>query len=291
MAIADYYDGLDQLPEGAFKISPSSVENFFSDKVTWYSENLLGAAKKFTGSTATVLGTVCHHCAEVVANSMIEKKPHDSDKLAEEVTEYIAQYADNDDYDTSKIESLWKNMAEMLIKDFVLTANTVATENYISHELIPGVWVGGTYDAITSSDPTATWDDVLQGKNVGTLTVRDYKTASKLPSSFSYKYKLQAYTYAYILHQKGIKVNEVELCYAVQPTKTIGVRTKNFKLPFDDNAYNFIEGILHVIADSVQCFRDWPDLRYLLMHDYRQKINDIPRPSTEAPEEVKEYSL
>ena len=65
----EYYGGEDQLPTGAFKISPSGVEKFFSDKVTWYSENLLGASKKFTGSTATVLGTIVHACAEVVANS------------------------------------------------------------------------------------------------------------------------------------------------------------------------------------------------------------------------------
>ena len=287
----EYYDGAKHLPDGAFKISPSGVEKFFSDKVTWYSENLLGAAKKFTGSTATVLGTCVHAAAEVVATCKIENIPYDSEELHDAVQAYINTYAANEDYDVGKIETLWHNMAEMLIKDFVLEANTLATENYITHELIPGVWVGGTYDAITSSDPTATWQDVLDGKNVGTLTIRDYKTASKLPSSFSYAYKLQAYTYAYILHQKGIKINEVELCYAVQPTKTIGIRTKNFKLPFDEAAYNFIEGILHVIADSVQCFKDWPDLRYLLMHDYRQKINDIPRPALEAPEEVKEYAL
>lgn len=268
-----YYDGLDQLPAGAFKISPSGVEKFFSDKTTWYRENLLGEDKKFTGSTSTVLGTCCHAAAEVVANAIMEGVPHDSDELADAIEDYISTYDDNENYDTDKIRSLWYSMAEPLIKDYVLQSNTVATENYISHELLPGVWVGGTYDAITSTAP----GDSLENP-IGQLTVRDYKTASSKPSMFSYAYKLQAYTYAYILHQKGIKVSQVELCYTIQPTKTLPVRTFNFTAPFDDQAYVFIEGILMLIAESVQCFKDWPDMQYLLAADYRLKKNDIPRP-------------
>ena len=236
-----YYDGKDQLPAGAFKISPSSVEKFFSEKVNWYSENLLGASKKFTGSTATVLGTCVHAAAEVVANAKMASEAHDSDELHEAIEEYIATYDGHEDYDTSKISMLWKNMAEALIKDYVLQANTIATEDFIQHELSPGVFVGGTYDAITSTVPN---DDI--NNPVGQLTVRDYKTASKKPTTFSYAYKLQAYTYAYILHQKGIKVSQVELCYTIQPTKAKPgeFRTLNFTLPFDDHAYDFIEGIL-----------------------------------------------
>ncbi len=263
----EYYDGKDQLPEGAFKISPSSVEKFFSDKVTWYSENLLGMPKKFTGSTATVLGTCVHACCEVVANSIIAKEPHNSAELSDAIEAHIDSYADDEDYDTGKMHDLWRNMSDLLIREYVLEANTVATENFIQHELLPGIFVGGTYDAITSTVPN---DDLL--KPVGQLTVRDYKTASKLPSVFTYAYKLQAYTYAYILHQQGIKISQVELCYAIQPTKTLPVRTKNFTLPFDDQAYEFIEGILLLIADSSQAFKALPEWRYLLMGDYRKKI-------------------
>lgn len=263
----EYYDGKDQMPEGSFKISPSGVEKFFSDKVTWYSENLLGLPKRFTGSTATVLGTCVHACAEVVANSIMNKEPHNSAELSEAIETYIASYEDDEAYDTDKIRGLWHSMAEPLIRDYVVEANTIATEDYIQYELLPGIYVGGTYDAITSTAPN---DNIL--KPVGELTVRDYKTASKLPSVFTYAYKLQAYTYAYILHQKGIKVSYVELCYAVQPTKTLGVRTKNFVIPFDDQAYDFIEGILYLIADSVQAFKALPEWRYLLMGDYRKKI-------------------
>lgn len=270
----EYYDGLDKLPEGAFKISPSGVEKFFSDKVTWYRENLLGEAKKFTGSTSTTLGTVCHAAAEVVANSIINGEPYDSEELKEAIEDFISTFDDNEDYDTQKIRDLWYNMSSELIKEYVVQANTVATEEFILHDLGNNVFVGGTYDAITSSAPTDTWEDIKNGTNVGSLTVRDYKTASSKPSTFNWGYTLQAYTYAYILHQQGIKVNEVELCFAVQPTKTLPVRTFNFKKPFDDHAYNMIEGILKLIAESVQCWNEYPDCRYLLAGDYRLRSND-----------------
>ena len=270
----EYYDGMDQLPEGAFKISPSGVEKFFSEKTTWYRENLLGEDKKFTGSTSTILGTCVHAAAEVVANAIMEGKPHDSQGLEDAVIAYTESLRDNPDYDIDFVQTMWKPMAEPLIRDYVLEANTIATEDYISYELLPGVWVGGTYDAITSTAP----NDNLH-KPVGQLTVRDYKTAKSKPSTFSYAYKLQAYTYAYILHQKGIKISNVELCFTVQPTKTLPVRTFNFIEPFDNQAYTFIESLLKLIAESVQCFKDWPDMQYLLACDYRLKKNDIPRSS------------
>ena len=265
--IFEYNDGSADLPADSFKISPSGIEKFFSDKTTWYRENLMGEAKKFTGSTSTVLGTCVHACAEVVANSLMSKKPHNSQELADAIEAYIATYEGDDDYDCDKIRGLWKNMAEPLIKEYVLNANTIATEDFIHHEVLPGIFAGGSYDAITSTVPN---DDLYNP--VGILTVRDYKTASSKPTSFSYAYKLQAYTYAYILRQKGIPIGQVELCYAVQPTKTLPVRTFNFVLPFDDQAYDFIEGILFLIGDSVQAFKALPEWRYLLACDYRLKV-------------------
>jgi len=270
-----YNDGSTEIPKGDFKISPSGIEKFFSDKTTWYRENLLGEAKKFTGSTSTVLGTCVHVVAEVIANSVSSGTPHNSEELATAINDYISTYDNKEDYDTQKIRDLWRNMAEPLMKDYVLQANTIATEGYIKHELLPGIWAAGSYDAITSTIPN---DDINNPK--GQLTLRDYKTASKKPSSFSYAYKLQAFTYAYILKQQGINISQVELCYTIQPTKAkpFEYRTLNFTLPFDDQAYTFIECILKLIAESVQCFKDYEDLQYLLACDYRLKKNDIPRP-------------
>jgi hypothetical protein len=270
--VDEYYDGLDQLPAGATKISPSGVERFFSEKVQWYKEVLLGEPKKFTGNTSTVLGTLVHKSAEIVATSLINKVPYDSAKLKEEAQIYIDSYKDREDYDTSKIETLWHGMAEALIKEYVINTNTLKVEDYISHEIIPGVWAGGTYDAITSTAPTDTWQDVLDNKHVGVLTVRDYKTAGSKPSSFTWAYKLQAFTYAYILKQQGITIDRVELCFVIPPTKTLPIRTFNFVQEFNSIEYDIIDGILHVIADSIKYFKEYPECRYLLMSDYRMKL-------------------
>lgn len=275
--IQGYNTGSSHLPKGGFRISPSGVEKFFSDKRTWYGENLLGEAKRFTGSTSTELGTIVHHVAEVVANCKITGEQYNSELLHQEVENYIAGL-DPEEFDTSVINDLWRNMAEPLVKEYVLQTNTLITEPFVFHELLPGVFPSGSIDAITSTSPTDTWEMVLAGKHSGSLTVRDFKTAGKLPTSFSYAYKLQAMCYCYILYkQYGIKVDNMELCFAVRPTKTLPVRTKQFTLPFDDTAFSMIEGILKLIAESVQCFKDWPDLQFMLASDYRLKKNEIPR--------------
>lgn len=276
-SLGEYNDGGSILPKGAFRISPSSIGNFFSEKRAWYGEKLLGEEIKFKGSTSSELGNIVHHITEVIANCKITGEEYNSAKLHTAIEEYI-DLLDTEKYDTSLIHSLWKNMGEMLVKEYVLEHNTLITEPFVYHEILPGIFPSGSIDAITSSSPTDTWENALNGTETGVLTVRDFKTASSKPSSMSYSYTLQIYTYAYILRKMGVNITEVELCFVVRPTKTLPVRTFNFKKPFDDQAYNFIESILKLIADSVQCFKDWPDLQYILAGDYRLKKNEIPRP-------------
>lgn len=278
MAVDDYYDGSDQRPEGSFRISPSGVHDFFDKKTQWYRENVLGEAKKFQGSTATVNGTLVHHVAETVANCKINETTYDGEALRQEVSDYIDKFRGKEEYDISSIESTWKDMGEALVKEYVINTNIVATELYEQLELIPNVYLAGTMDAIVSSAPTDTWEDIKAGKHVGSITVRDWKTASTKPSSFNYAYTLQAYCYAYLLTKSGVKIDNVELCFVVKATKTLPIRTFNFIKPFDSQAFDFIEGILKLIGESVQCFKDWPDMQYLLASDYRLKNNDIPRP-------------
>ena len=73
--ISDYYDGLDQIEAdngspNFIKISPSSIEKFFSKPHEWYREFILNEAPAFTGSTATVLGTIVHHFCEQVGKHL-----------------------------------------------------------------------------------------------------------------------------------------------------------------------------------------------------------------------------
>jgi len=273
--VGEYNDGSKVLPEGAFRISPSGMGKFFSDKRAWYGENLLGEDVKFDGSTSSELGTIIHHVAEVVANCKTVGESYDSAKLHLAVNNYISKL-DTDKYDISTINTLWKSMGELLVKEYVLETNTLITEPFVYHELLPGIFPSGSIDAITSSAPIDTWEDALNGTNVGVLTVRDFKTTSTKPSSMSYPYTLQIYTYAYLLRKMGVNITEVELCFVVRPTKTLPARTFNFKKPFDDQAYKFIEGILNLIAESVQAWYQFPSCRYLLACDYRLKTEDLP---------------
>ena len=271
----EYNNGSKELPANSIRVSPSNIERFFSDKTSWYRELLLGEERKFKSSTSTILGTCIHVAAEVVALAKIKGTSHNSAALHEAVENYIATFDNDEDYNTDEVRTLWHNMAEPLIKEYVLPYNIIAVENFIKYEILPNIFIAGTYDAITSTVPN---DDLYNPK--GLLTLRDYKSASKKPSSFSYAYKLQAYTYAYILRQQGIKISKVELCYTIRPTKAkpSDYRVLRFEAPFDEQAYDFIEGILKLIADSIQCFQDYEDLRYLLSCDYRLKKGDIPRP-------------
>jgi len=265
----EYNDGKGYLRETDFRISPSSIINFFDKKREWYGENLLGEAKKFTGSSATVLGTVIYAVQEVVANAKLDGVPHDSEPLHAAIEKYIATYDSNEEYDTSMIRVEWKNMAETLVKAHTLNVNTISTEEFISYEILPGIVPSGTYDAIVSSSPTDRPEDL---KNpTGSLTLVDYKSASKKPTSFSYGYKLQAAVYCYILSKQGIKIDNMELQFVVRPTNTLPVRTFKFTEPYTPQLHNMIEGILMLIAESVQTYREYPATRHLLANDYRLK--------------------
>ena len=274
--IREYNDGSSILPKGAFRISPSGVNRFFSEKTSWYRENLLDEDKKFQGSTASELGNICHHVCEVVANCKITDEKYDSTKLHNAVANYINEL-DPDIYDQSLISSLWEGMSELLVKEYVLQTNTLITEPFVYNEILSNIFPSGSIDAITSTAPTDTWEDALKGTNIGVLTIRDWKTTGTKPSSMGYGYTLQIYTYAWILRQMGVNIEQVELCYAVRPTKTLPARVFNFKKPFDDQAYDFIEGILKLIAESVQAWNQFPSCRYLLAADYRLKIEDLPK--------------
>ncbi len=272
--VADYYDGSDKRPPGSFRISPSSVEDFFSKKRQWYGENLLGEDKKFKGSTATLNGTLVHHAAEVVSNCKIHKEQYDSTKLHEAVEQYISKFEDNEDYDTESVKGTWKDMGEALITEFVLNANTLVTEKYSQYELLPNIFVAGTMDSIVSSSPLDTVDSLT--KPTGSLTLVDFKTSSTKVSQFSYKYTLQAFCYCYMLKQEGINIDNVELQFVTKATKTLPIRTYKFTKPFDKAAYHFIENILNLIADSVQAWDTFPSCQYLLCGDIRLKKENLP---------------
>lgn len=262
MAISDYYDGLDKLAEDHggsdfVKISPSQAADFFSSTRQWYGQTLLGEAG-FEGSDSTILGTIVHYFAE---QASLKIKPDNPEQL---VTEYLAeQKPENAD----EILSLWKDMANELIKGCILgQPKPLATELFMYHKLLPGIYVGGTTDAIIDLGN-------------GAVSIRDYKTAATKPIGISYGYRLQAHIYAFLATKLGYNVEQIELQYVIRPTKTLPCRHFTFTEPFTKENLDTITDQLQLMADSIDFWNKHPEYRYLLAQDYRLKEQPKKKPT------------
>jgi len=257
--IEDYYDGIPEIQKDAgtedvMKISPSSIAKFFTATSQWYNEEVEGNEKVFQGSTSTHLGTIVHHCAEVSGNE------GDTTTFEKDVEDFLATIKDPN-VDKNEIRSLWFDMASALVSDTILDGTQIhSTEKFIFKKLVDNVYVGGTYDAL-----------IVDPANPAGLIVRDYKTASKKPSGITYEYKLQAYTYAWMLKEAGHPITGIELAFVTRPTKTLPVRTFVFREPYTNDNHMFIGSLLSLISESVAKYKSTPELRYLLAQDYRLK--------------------
>jgi len=137
----DYYDGKNELPEGAFRISASSFSTFVSRPWQYYKENVLGLGG-FNGNTSSVIGSVVHFCAEQKAQG---KEPD-----INEINQYIENQSDNIDVDKSIVADNWKPMAMELVNSYVLPSiNQYTTvEEFVTYDLGDGIYAGGSIDAI-----------------------------------------------------------------------------------------------------------------------------------------------
>ena len=144
MSIKDYYDGLDirEKDNGSkefVKISPSQAATFFSSTRQWYGETLLNEPG-FEGSDSTILGTIVHYFAELASK---KEKPENPAQL---VKEFLDEQKPED---REEIELLWKDMSNTLITGCITgTPKPLATELFMYHKLLPGIYVAGTTDAI-----------------------------------------------------------------------------------------------------------------------------------------------
>lgn len=267
--IADYYDGMDEIREhsgndGIFKISPSSIADFFTNTAQYFYEQVEGNEKAFQGSTSTYLGTIVHHIAEMA----VEK----STVTSEDVEQFLSEINDPN-VDKDDIRKLYNEMGSILVANTVndFSWDIVSTEQFIFEKLNDDVYVGGTYDALRRDPAT----------NDGYCVV-DYKTASTKPSGINLKYRYQAYTYAWMLRQRNINVTSIELCYVTRPTKTLPVRYFNFKEEFNEVNYDFIDSTLKLIAKCVSMYKQKPELRAIIAKDARL-LNDSTTESVAFP--------
>ena len=252
----EYYNG-EEHHEG-FRIGASGVSRFFTSTSSWFRESMLGE-DGFTGSRASVLGTVVHFCLECYVN----KEPID----VEEIEQYLLnQKPLLDDVDLDYIRLQYPMMAQVT-QNYLdnLDLTTAVSEPFVHKELLPGIHVGGSIDLHTDS------------------TVYDYKTYSSktAPKSMQYAHKLQLLTYASLLIDQGIPIRYMSTIN-ISTNIDGGVSEKTGKplksYPPDVTPIvevitaedlEMIRNVHQVIAESVQTFRDNPAMRHLLAQDNR----------------------
>ena len=261
-----YNNGSDIVPDGAFRISPSQLSRFFDDTPNWWREFYLGEAPKFTGSTATELGSCVHAAAHMYTlTQSVDYAQIDS---------YISSIS-NPEVDKSVIQECYPVMVSTLLASFLeqQSATIVEAEKFIWLELLPGIGVGGSVDRYSNK---------LGG------CISDFKTmgsldSARVPSSFPRPYWFQQLTYAYIMRKLGYPVNYMELVYVSRPnvgriSEKTGKPMKDYpsevnvlREPVTDEGLEIIESVLKLVAESVQFAKSNPDQLYLLAQDYRLK--------------------
>jgi len=256
-----YYDGSDVLPDGAIRISPSQLSKFFDQTSEWWRTQILGEDALFTGSTATHLGTAVHAAAHMYH----ETKNVDQDIVAN----YIDSLSD-DEIDTDVIHRQWPTMATRLIQDFVSSAPIVHAERFVHFEIAPNIFVSGSIDAMTAND-------IIDYKTMGSLD------KARVPTTFSRPYYFQQLTYAWILNKLGESRQFMKLVYVSRdntgrvsertgkPLKDYPSEVNILTEPITVENLDFIDQVLHLVADSIQYYQKNPDSLYLLAQDYRLK--------------------
>lgn len=258
-----YQDGTHLLPKDCkLKISPSKFAQFVQKPHYWYRSEIL-KEKGFTGNTSSVIGTIVHYCAEMVAKELPVDK--------QIIQEYINLFETHEDVDTSTVEISYTEMAERLINDYVLenVSKYFETEKFHYAKVADGYYAGGTAD-------------FLEGSKEDTL-IGDYKTySSKIkPKAIPMSYKYQLLTLAWILSKNGYTPTRIRLVYINRNingdiSKTTGKQLKSYPPEITvltetitEEDYEFIDSLLGLCVDSVKASKKHPELTHVIFHDMR----------------------
>lgn len=250
------YNKGEDITNGAFRISASQLSKFFDRTSEWYHENLLGE-EGFTGNTATYLGTVVHAGIEMYVTT--------GDVDWEALAAYVESIQDPE-VDVYHILNQYEPMISAVLP-FVDANMPTEVEKFVFHELMPGIGAGGSIDALRGD------------------TIMDWKTTSAKtpPTRFSRNYWFQQMTYAWVLKQQGVDIRYLKLVYITQnetgrvsektgkPLKDYPSEVSVVTEEVTEDGLELIESCLSVVAESVQMFRDKPELRHLLAQDGRLK--------------------
>lgn len=248
------YNNGEDITNGAFRVGASQVSKFFDKTSEWYHENLLGD-KGFEGSTATFLGTVVHAGIEMYV---------DNKKIDYEAIEEFIASIDVVDVDKDHIRKQYSFMIDAVLP-FVDNNMPEETEKFVFKEILPGIGVGGSIDALRGD------------------TIIDWKTTSAktVPTKFSRSYWFQQMTYAWVLKQQGIDINYLKLVFITQSdtgrvSEKTGKSLKDYPSTYGvvteevtDEKLLMIGSCLKLICESVDTWNKQPELRHLLAQDMR----------------------
>lgn len=256
----DYESGMQYLPEGVFKISPSSFNTFLHYPYEWYKVFVKGE-EGFTGNTASVIGTIVHYAAEKVAKGETPR--------ASEVVEYINSFDNSEDVDASIVHNVYPVMANTLIETYVSKNSYSHVEEFLSYDLGDNVWLGGSIDAIHNGD-----------------ILVDYKTfnSKSKPKSIPIHYKYQLLIYVFLARKNGINITQIRLCYINRPiiggiSEKTGKPLKNYPSEVtvltevvSEEEVEGIERLLMMCKDTYLMGLRNPEMVDLLYRDSRLKI-------------------
>lgn len=252
------------LPNGAFRISASQISKFFDSTSQWYRTFLLGE-EGFLGSTSTELGNCVHAAAAMY---------HDSKSVDyTAISSYIASIT-NADVDKDYIRTQIQYMIPTIIDDYCSSNHHTHSEHFISYEVLPDIYAGGSMDA---------YDERLG-------LVVDYKTTSSksVPTSFPRAYYFQLMTYAWVLRKTNRPITQLRLVYNTtyidggisektgKPLKSYPSDVTILNHLITEEDFALIDGCINLIAESVQFWNQHPEFRYLLAQDYRLKLPPKP---------------
>jgi len=260
----DYFDGKHLLPEGALRIGASSLPGYFTYTGSFFKE-LLHGEKGFIGSTPSVLGSVSHYCLECyVKDELID---------FDEIDKYLTKQSTIvDDLDVSYIKEQYPIMVRTA-QQYLSTVNMneAVTERFITTEVRPGIYIGGSIDLLTRDTD-------------GSLIINDYKTtSSNSVASMVYQYEMQLLVYMYVLHKLDEKVSIIRtINITTSKTGRVGKTGKPLpdqpsKVIIHERAitpedYEKMAAVFDIVSESVEMYIANPQMRGVIAQDNRVKL-------------------
>lgn len=244
------------IPPIAIRISPSQLSKFFDATSTWYRSTLLGEQEVIANRTPIELGNCVHAAAAMTFDT--------GHVDMQQIRDYISSIS-NPEVDKSAILDQLPHMIP-LISHYVLNNRPSTSEEFLSFELKPNIYVAGTLDAYSSN---------------GILT--DYKTTSSktAPTTIPRSYYFQLMTYAWLLRKASRTITQLRLVYITRyidggisektgrPLKNYPAELHTLNHIITDDDWSLIDGCLNVIADSIQLWQAHPEYRHILAQDNR----------------------